>query len=586
IPCLPPSMARECTSCDDTTTQWRSGRDYVTQTDWAGVQRRPFVFDCSDASRNERHACTRAEMACGEGRARSRRSEPLIGRHDTRREVDGPLSGVAQVPRLAVKGERQPEVRREAQVVGVPYVAGVDVRRGLAADDRDHVGGLRAPGRGAVAKGSEGVVPRPIDRAGGAQIGGLVWSPASLGRADTVVGAVDLPERVGFAGIRGPDLRGALDRQIVARQLVDLRVAKVARRVPTRPPRGYEIRSPVRLLPQGAGSRTVAAGLEVAHVGVVAIHGGAGEDDGLGVTIAAAAPGAGFHVPVRPHHVEMRGSVVDDLGPFDDQARVVEHGGRAGGDDLVAMLPVDEILGGVAADRVEVAGAIRVQGLVFAEPVPGTADLDEPAPGGLDLRPEPLLEAMLPLELPPLLELPLLVPSPPTHAPLPGDWLQANTSEVMSPAKDGTFRDLFTLYMFNALHGLAGRSWRERGFRSRSGFRNELPSPDRTPAPALLSHRQSGCDATFDGNGSVAPLCPRGEGAAWVGGGAPSWTQVAGPAVSRRRRRGYAVALLAPSLAGAALPGIAAAQPAKTFIDYFQPTPITCPLTSKAWGCT
>jgi hypothetical protein len=56
--------------------------------------------------------------------------------------------------------------------------------------------------------------------------------------------------------------------------------------------------------------------------------------------------------------------------------------------------------------------------------------------------------------------------------------------------------------------------------------------------------------------------------------------------VSRRRRRGYAVALLVPSLAGAALPGIAAAQPAKTFIDYFQPTPITCPLTSKAWGCT
>ena len=58
--------------------------------------------------------------------------------------------------------------------------AGVDVRRGLAADDWDHVGGLRAPGRGAVAKGSEGVVPRPDDRAGGAQIGGLVGSPAGL----------------------------------------------------------------------------------------------------------------------------------------------------------------------------------------------------------------------------------------------------------------------------------------------------------------------------------------------------------------------------------------------------------------------
>src|ERR1019366_353120 len=172
----------------------------------------------------------------------------------------------------------------------------------------------------------------------------------------------------------------------VARQLVDLRVVKVARRVSTRPSRGYEIRGAVRLLPQGAVSRTVASRLEVAHVCVVAIDGGAGEDDSLGITIAAAAPGAGFHVPVRPHHVEMRGSVVDDLGPFDDHARVIEHGGRGRGDDLVAMLPVDEILGGVAADRVEVAGAIRVQGLVLAEPVPGTADLDEPAPVGLDMR--------------------------------------------------------------------------------------------------------------------------------------------------------------------------------------------------------
>jgi hypothetical protein len=45
-------------------------------------------------------------------------------------------------------------------------------------------------------------------------------------------------------------------------------------------------------------------------------------------------------------------------------------------------------------------------------------------------------------------------------------------------------------------------------------------------------------------------------------------------------------------LASAALPRAAGAQTTadagttKTFIDYFQPTPITCPLTTNAWGCT
>ncbi|HEY5373690.1 MAG TPA: hypothetical protein VIK01_08375 [Polyangiaceae bacterium] len=33
--------------------------------------------------------------------------------------------------------------------------------------------------------------------------------------------------------------------------------------------------------------------------------------------------------------------------------------------------------------------------------------------------------------------------------------------------------------------------------------------------------------------------------------------------------------------------GVARAQTTtKTFIDYFRPTPVTCPLTTKAWGCT
>jgi len=41
-----------------------------------------------------------------------------------------------------------------------------------------------------------------------------------------------------------------------------------------------------------------------------------------------------------------------------------------------------------------------------------------------------------------------------------------------------------------------------------------------------------------------------------------------------------------PFLAIAALPRMAAAQTAKTFIDYFQPTPLVCPLTTNTWGCT
>ena len=37
---------------------------------------------------------------------------------------------------------------------------------------------------------------------------------------------------------------------------------------------------------------------------------------------------------------------------------------------------------------------------------------------------------------------------------------------------------------------------------------------------------------------------------------------------------------------GAASGGVARAQTSKTFINYFQPAPITCPLTTNAWGCT
>ena len=77
------------------------------------------------------------------------------------------------------------------------------------------------------------------------------------------------------------------------RESIDLRVRKIAR--PVCPPRGHKVGSPVRLLPQGAVSRTVAPRLEVVHVGIAAIHGGAGENDGLGVTIMSA--------PVNPRNL-------------------------------------------------------------------------------------------------------------------------------------------------------------------------------------------------------------------------------------------------------------------------------------------
>src|SRR5438874_3288648 len=39
-------------------------------------------------------------------------------------------------------------------------------------------------------------------------------------------------------------------------------------------------------------------------------------------------------------------------------------------------------------------------------------------------------------------------------------------------------------------------------------------------------------------------------------------------------------------LAATTLGGVARAQTSKTFINYFQPAPVTCPLTTNAWGCT
>src|SRR5579862_3230963 len=60
--------------------------------------------------------------------------------------------------------------------------------------------------------------------------------------------------------------------------------------------------------------------------------------------------------------------------------------------------------------------------------------------------------------------------------------------------------------------------------------------------------------------------------------------------VVRRMRTARAHALLRVAasvlMAACVWPNRASAQTAKTFIDYFQPTPVTCPLTSNAWGCT
>jgi hypothetical protein len=53
--------------------------------------------------------------------------------------------------------------------------------------------------------------------------------------------------------------------------------------------------------------------------------------------------------------------------------------------------------------------------------------------------------------------------------------------------------------------------------------------------------------------------------------------------------RGYSIKAISGQLAavlfvaGAALPRAAAA---KTMVDYFQPTPIACPLTKSTWGAS
>ncbi len=54
-----------------------------------------------------------------------------------------------------------------------------------------------------------------------------------------------------------------------------------------------------------------------------------------------------------------------------------------------------------------------------------------------------------------------------------------------------------------------------------------------------------------------------------------------------RRARARTLLVIASVAAAACVwPDRASAQAPKTFIDYFEPIPITCPLTTSAWGCT
>ena len=69
---------------------------------------------------------------------------------------------------------------------------------------------------------------------------------------------------------------------------------------------------------------------------------------------------------------------------------------------------------------------------------------------------------------------------------------------------------------------MASTAWRaapggRRAFGHAVGFGTRFRHRIAREAPALLSHRPSGDDGTFDGNVSVAPLRPRGEGAACHG---------------------------------------------------------------------
>src|SRR6185437_6303325 len=112
----------------------------------------------------------------------------------------------------------------------------------------NHVSRLGAPGRAVRAEADEAVVPRSVDRARGRQVGRLVGGPPGLPGADAVVLPADLPEGVRFAGIRGPDLGGALHAEIVAGQLVDLGVVEVSRGVPAGPARRDKVGGAVGVL--------------------------------------------------------------------------------------------------------------------------------------------------------------------------------------------------------------------------------------------------------------------------------------------------------------------------------------------------
>ena len=310
--------------------------------------------------------------------------------------------------------QRQPDIGRGAQRFGVPAVAHVDVAGFLTARDRHNVRRL-AVERGVVANVARrhlglgrGVQHLPAVGVGNVLrvgVAALVRIPAGLCGGNHEIVLADLHQRRSFAAGTIEQLIGqrlvhigeavvqAIEthrRVILGRDEIGSLTLDINREVAGAgaPGRGITVvgngRAVVILRTRGRNDapvavRIICTGAPVAQEGIGTIHGVAGCNANLAGGIAA------LILPVAPQHILAGLFVVDELRALD---LVVAQTGVAGVglQDRAAVGPVQQILGGIQADAVEVRGVVR---LILTGPVVdggavGIGLLQEAAAVGLD----------------------------------------------------------------------------------------------------------------------------------------------------------------------------------------------------------
>ena len=107
---------------------------------------------------------------------------------------------------------------------------------------------------------------------------------------------------------------------------------------------------------------------------------------GNGDAVAGGIVASSFEFEMEPHAELLGGGVVDDLGSFEDAAALdVGTAVVADAEGHAAVVPVEEVLGGIAGDADEgIGGPV---GLVLAEPVVGVAVVEHTAAVGVDVLP-------------------------------------------------------------------------------------------------------------------------------------------------------------------------------------------------------